>query len=449
LSDEYLDAVQRFIERYSTEIGPYPYSIFSVVSSPIPTGFGMPTLTYLGEAVLHYPFIRDISLGHEVLHSWWGNGVRVDTSRGNWAEGLTTFMADYAYREDQGEQAAMRMRHGWLRDYAALAPGSERPLSAFHARHHTASAVIGYGKAAMMYYQLRSRLGKDAFMQGIRIFWAEHRGGTAGFDELRAAFEKAGRKDLTGFFEQWLDRTGAPELRIASARIPNAAGTELELELVQDARSNGAQPFSVSVPLRVRTGGSGLDVRIEMSALRKKATIATDARASSVQIDPAFEIWRKLLPGEMPPIFRDVIAAEVVEVVALEPKMQAGVAAFAKAFSEGKAVAVESGPEARALRPLIVAGSKSAIDRYLESLGRATRPEQIEKGSAEVWMAPDPGRQMVVIAIDPAVTNAEYLERLGRRLRHLGSYSWISITEQGTSRRGHWPTETPRVPITE
>ena len=77
-SAAYLDAAQGFIERYARQIGPYPYSIFSVVSSPIPTGFGMPTLTYLGKAVLHYPFIRDISLGHEVLHNWWGNGIRVD-----------------------------------------------------------------------------------------------------------------------------------------------------------------------------------------------------------------------------------------------------------------------------------------------------------------------------------------------------------------------------------
>ena len=33
-------------------IGPYPFEGFSVVSSPTPTGFGMPTLTYLGESVL-------------------------------------------------------------------------------------------------------------------------------------------------------------------------------------------------------------------------------------------------------------------------------------------------------------------------------------------------------------------------------------------------------------
>lgn len=80
-----------------------------VVASPLPTGFGMPKLTYLGADVLRLPFIRKTSLGHEILHNWWRNGVYVDYTRGNWSEGLTTFMADYAYKEDESAAAASRL----------------------------------------------------------------------------------------------------------------------------------------------------------------------------------------------------------------------------------------------------------------------------------------------------------------------------------------------------
>ncbi len=48
LSHDYLQAVKRYLEMYESWIGGYPYTEFSVVSSPTPTGFGMPTLTYLG-----------------------------------------------------------------------------------------------------------------------------------------------------------------------------------------------------------------------------------------------------------------------------------------------------------------------------------------------------------------------------------------------------------------
>ncbi|HAA03824.1 MAG TPA: peptidase M1, partial [Syntrophobacteraceae bacterium] len=89
LAPGYLNDSARYIDRYSKLIGPYPFDAFSVVASPLPTGFGMPGLTYLGREVLRLPFIRATSLGHEILHNWWGNGVIPDWTTGNWSEGLT------------------------------------------------------------------------------------------------------------------------------------------------------------------------------------------------------------------------------------------------------------------------------------------------------------------------------------------------------------------------
>jgi hypothetical protein len=189
-------AVERYLRLYEDSIGPYPFEEFSVVSSPTPTGFGMPTLTYLGVDVLRLPFIRDTSLGHEVLHNWWGNGVRPDYGRGNWSEGLTTFMADYAYREQASAEAALEMRLAWLRDFAALGSAADRPLAAFTSRTHGAEQVVGYHKAAMVFLMLRDSIGTQAFDRALRAFWREHRGGVASWDDLRAAFEAASGRSL-------------------------------------------------------------------------------------------------------------------------------------------------------------------------------------------------------------------------------------------------------------
>ena len=98
LADGYLQDSVRYLQRYSRLVGNYPFGDFSIVSSPLSHGLGIPSLTYLGRDVLRLPFIRATSLGHEVLHNWWGNGVYPDWASGNWSEGLTTFMADYAFR---------------------------------------------------------------------------------------------------------------------------------------------------------------------------------------------------------------------------------------------------------------------------------------------------------------------------------------------------------------
>ena len=196
LSDDYLTAVERYLRLYSDWIGAYPFDGFSVVSSPLPTGFGMPTLTYLGAQVIRLPFIRDTSLGHEVLHNWWGNSVYAEYSRGNWAEGLTTFMADYAYKERAGAAAAREMRHGWLRDYAALPTGEEKPLAAFTSRTHSASAAVGYGKAAMLFYMVREKIGAEAFDRAIRAFYRDYRFKRASWADLEAAFSQASGQSL-------------------------------------------------------------------------------------------------------------------------------------------------------------------------------------------------------------------------------------------------------------
>ena len=87
LAPGYLQDSARYLQRYSRAIGAYPFGDFSVVSSPLPHGLGIPSLTYLGREVLRLPCIRATSLGHEVLHNWWGNCVVPDWGSGNWSEG--------------------------------------------------------------------------------------------------------------------------------------------------------------------------------------------------------------------------------------------------------------------------------------------------------------------------------------------------------------------------
>jgi hypothetical protein len=217
LAEPYFEDSRRYIERYSQVIGAYRFAGFSVVASPLPTGFGMPTLTYIGAQVLKLPFIRATSLGHEVLHNWWGNGVYPDHASGNWSEGLTTLMADYLYRAQESEAAAREMRLGWLRDFASVPSVSHRPLSTFRSRAHGADAAVGYGKAAMVFVMLRDLIGEDAFARGIRSFWNRHRFTVASWDDLRRAFEESSGRPLRTFFTQWLERSGAPQPAIVTA----------------------------------------------------------------------------------------------------------------------------------------------------------------------------------------------------------------------------------------
>ena len=78
LHSDYLNLSQRYIDLFEQRIGPYPFDRFDIVAAKMPVGWGFAGITYIGESVLQLPFIKYSSLGHEILHNWWGNGVYVD-----------------------------------------------------------------------------------------------------------------------------------------------------------------------------------------------------------------------------------------------------------------------------------------------------------------------------------------------------------------------------------
>jgi len=438
LAKDYLDDSQRYLERYSSEIGAYPFASFSVVASPLPTGFGMPTLTYIGEMVLRLPFIRASSLGHEVLHNWWGNGVLVDYTGGNWSEGLTTFMADYAYKEEISAAAAREMRLGWLRDLAALPEGAAQPLTEFRSRAHGADAATGYGKAAMLFVMLRDLIGRDAFEGGVRGIWSAHRFREASWNDLRKAFEAASGRDLSVFFAQWLERAGAPALRIASAR---ARGSDIEVTLEQST-----PPYALRVPLELLGAAKTVTREVAFSRARETLRVEGAASASAVRLDPDLRLWRRLDPGTLPPILRQWILARLPRyAVATESEpIRAAAAALAQRLFEASAepVTIDDTDEG----PLLIIGLAADVDRALLRLGLAARPSEVaDRGTAQVWTIPRAPEERPIAVI--SVRDAAALDALARPLPHYGAQSWLVFDGRHALARGVWPLQEKPTPI--
>lgn len=445
LADGYLEDSARYIALYSARIGEYPYSGFSVVASPLPTGFGMPTLTYIGTQVLKFPFIRETSLGHEVLHNWWGNGVYVDYRRGNWSEGLTTFMADYFYKEHSAD-AAREMRVSWLRDFAAVPDGAHLPLSAFRSRSHGAEAAVGYGKAAMVFLMLRDAIGSDAFDRGIRTFWERHQFRTASWDDLRAAFEGASGRSLAAFFDQWVSRAGGPRVSVRDAQAGVVAGRNtLTLTL-----SQGTPAYALDVPLEVLANGKREIRRIAIERQDQTLTLEMQSPAEGVRVDPDFRLWRVLDPRELPPILRQWIVARTPRVSVVSNNAEASAAAtrLAKAFfeSQPQPIAVEAIASAR--EPVLLVGLRSDVDDALARLGIARRPDALPvTGSAHVWTLAATAALPPLAVI--AASDTDALEALARPLPHYGSQSWLAFDRAKVIARGVWPAESPVVRVTQ
>ncbi|MDP1707868.1 MAG: M1 family aminopeptidase [Gammaproteobacteria bacterium] len=435
LAQDYLDSINAYIDLYSTWIGPYPFSEFSIVSSPLPTGFGMPTLTYLGSNVLRLPFIRFGSLGHEILHNWWGNGVYVDWQRGNWSEGLTTFMADYTYKERADADAARTLRLSWLRDFAAIPQGQDIALSDFTARHHSASQTIGYHKAAFLFLMLRDQIGTAAFDTGLRQFWQQHAFTTAGWDEMRHAFEQSSGKNLATLFQQWLDRTGAPRLALQNIET-TASGAR---HAVSFTLRQSAPAYTLRVPVLVNTERGVEHHMLELAEMSTDYTLETLAPPISLVLDPDVRLFRRLAPAEAPPILRQVINDPATQTVVLtaDPSLrQPALALAGKLLDHPPQIATALPATASAL----VIGLHADINHFLSAQKLAERPPNLRnKGTAQVWVTERNGKTIAIVS----VTDTAALQLLLRPLPHYGTASFLAFDHNTVIEHGVWPAQSP------
>lgn len=299
LARRYLDATGEYLTLYERLLGPYPYSKFALVENFWESGYGMPSFTLLGPRVIRLPFIIHTSYPHEILHNWWGNGVYVDASSGNWSEGLTTYLADHLLQERQGKGAEYRRRT--LQKYTDyVATQDDFPLTRFRGNHGQISQSVGYGKALMLFHMLRLELGDSLFIQGLRKFYRTYRFRVAGFAELQSTFEKVSGKSLATFFRQWLTRTGAPILRLATAdAISTEDGYRLRIGIEQTQRE---KPFRLKVRLFVHFADQKAPVPYTLEMDKRSATLVIDAdkRPLRVSVDPRFDLFRRLDPSETP-----------------------------------------------------------------------------------------------------------------------------------------------------
>jgi len=442
LAEGYLEDSARYIARYEKEIGAYPFSGFSVVASPLPAGFGMPTLTYLGAQVLKLPFIRATSLGHEVLHNWWGNGVYVDYGRGNWSEGLTTFMADYAFKEDASAQDARAMRLAWLRDYAAVPAGGQQSLASFRTRAHGAAAAVGYGKSAMVFLMLRDLIGADAFGCGIRRFWSAQRFRIATWDDLRQAFEDSSGRPLNAFFAQWVERAGAPEVRVESARAsPRDGKLKLEVTLTQSA-----PPYALRVPIEIE-GPQGPQTRvIELDRPRQAVEMTLAVMPEGLRLDPELRLWRHLEPVELPPILRQWILAPAPRLALASQALRSEAMALADRVFENAAQPIALEEARRGTQPVLLVGLHADVDLALTRLGLPPRPARLaDRGTAQVWTIrrDSVGPPLAVVS----ARDGAALLALRRPLPHYGAQSYLAFEGSRAIERGAWAAPGRLIPV--
>jgi aminopeptidase N len=453
LADRYLDATAQYLEMYRGLLGPYPYSKFALVENFWQTGYGMPSFTLLGDEIIRFPFILNSSYPHELLHNWWGNGVFVDLAGGNWCEGLTAYLADHLIAEQRGQGADHR-RAILQRVTSYVTPENDFPVSRFHSRHDAVTEAVGYGKTAMVFNMLREKLGDAQFVKALQEFYRDNRFREASFDDIRKSFEAVSGLDLRAFFDQWINDVGTPELRLEQA-ASHGERLDITLSQVQPGRL-----FTLDVPVFIATD-KGVETRtVSMPSDRARVDVSFDLKgpAQRVEIDPQFQVYRRLSPFEIPPSLSKAFGAKKVLMVTSAQSASVYTDLIKEWSRDGVETVTDSQldslPADRAVW-VFGAGNKFApvVAEALKTYGASLDATGLRAANA---MHEAAGRSLVVGVRHPdnpdsvvfyvSASSAAAADALGRKLPHYGKYSWLVFAgdEATNEATGEWPVgDTP------
>ena len=286
----------------------------------------------------------------------------------------------------------------------------------------------------MLFLMLRDAIGNDAFDLGLRAFWVEQRGSVASWEDLRAAFERTSQRDLAGFFAQWLNRPGAPNLRLESAKaVKDADAWRVDFTLSQDRPA-----YSLRVPIAVEVGPDHQVHWVDFDRERATFSVRAAQPPGAITLDPDARLLRRLAASEAPPILRRVM---------LDP---ATVTVLAGAADVGETLArrvVEhplqlQSPEAPPpAAPLLLLGLERDVNRYLARHVLPSRPSKLaatpDRATAWVWTVTRTTGEPVTVV---SARDATALAALGRPLPHYGRQSWLVFEGSTATARGTWPS---------
>ena len=388
-----------------------------------------------------------------------GNSVYPDYAKGNWAEGLTAYLSDHLLKEQRGQGADYRKTTlQKYTDYVTTA--KDLPLTAFTSRHSSATEAVGYGKAMMLFHMLRADLGDATFKEALQTFYRRYRFAQAGFTELQASFEEVAGRSLATEFEQWVVRSGAPQLVIEDAAMETTEGRYMVSATLRQVQDGPA--FSLRIPAAVTLAGESAarETEIFMNTKKKRISFSFTLRPLRLDIDPRHDVFRKLARSETPPALSQIFgAAKVVFVLPAAASAEERAAYRTLAGKLGQA-----GPETSSIvldreletlpadASVVLLGWKNRFSGSVEN-GLAAYDRQ-ETDSATTWAGEHfdhTGKSVVVSLRHPgnsaqalawiAASDMRALPGLARKLPHYHKYSYLAFRgeEPENVTKGRWP----------
>ncbi|MFN8074285.1 MAG: aminopeptidase N [Kineosporiaceae bacterium] len=215
--------------------------------------------------------MRAVILLHEMAHMWFGDIVTMRWWDDLW---LNESFADWA--AVWATARCTEFGDAWVSflggrkeaGYAADAAPSTHPIRQDVPTVEAAKAafdMVTYAKGASVLRQLTAYAGEEAFVAGLREYFAAHAWGNATLDDLLAAVGASSGRDLHAWARQWLLQAGTDVLTSRADVDDAGAYREVDVEVSPPTAWPAARPHRLVVGVYDRAeAGLTLRERVEL-----------------------------------------------------------------------------------------------------------------------------------------------------------------------------------------
>jgi aminopeptidase N len=301
--DAYLSGVEKMLNVLTQEFGPYVFGALSLVEVPRPiaqaagfNAFSPASFLVLNHRTFDVPDVKYSHqwLGHELGHQWFPHAVIWDKPGFLYMEeALAEYGGLRIVEALDGPDAARRSRTtGYEYDpiYSAssyfrlVAAGVDEPLATMGAGINQRN--LAYNKGSLFFDMLGREIGRENMQKALHELTHGKRLATTTWPRFLEIVRVAAGRNVDWFFEQWLNRAGAPDFRLTwTQRGDSVSGTITQPEpyyrahLTVELRGQGAE-------------GRKLSRVVEIVGASATFSVAPGFHVIDVVLDPMYQVLR-------------------------------------------------------------------------------------------------------------------------------------------------------------
>lgn len=292
-----LGVMDDVLDKYSAWFWPYQWEKLDAVQMPNSFGGGFGPLSTImcysgvfsvGEEDGVYDTAQLFS--HEIGHQWWGNTVEMaDSGSVFLSESMAEFSSNFYFEKT----------------YASRWPFYSNSLTYIYTvKHEVEPALVSpfiynspyyyqmaYQKGACVADALRTNLGEETMLAGIKEFMNRYHCNFARVEEFFEVMEEVAGVSLEAFYERWMKGTGPAKLFVATGY--NSETSSLRVEIRQEPGTEA----EILLPIRVElTDGTLKEFTVLLDGPVVEASFPVPQPIRRVQFDPRRKQIRRLVP---------------------------------------------------------------------------------------------------------------------------------------------------------